>query len=79
MIIFLIILLIGGFFGVAILFASMVVHARSKAKIQARAILDGGEASPKKLKQIKGILATARNDTEAIYLWQKLEEFKLKP
>ena len=74
MIIVLIIILLGGFFLVAFLLAGVVLHAQGKAKKQARAILAGETVSPKQLKRIKQTLSVIKNDTEAAYLWHKLEE-----
>ena len=73
MIIVLFILLVG-FFGFAILMAGIVLHVRGNAKKQARLIIDGATSTPKEITKIQKILSVATNDTEASYLWRKLEE-----
>jgi len=78
MIIILFILLIGGFFGFAILLAGIALHAMGNAKKQARLIMEGAGATDKEINRIKKILSTAQNDTEAAYLWRKLEELNSK-
>jgi len=78
MIIVLFILLIGGFFGFAILMAGIALHVRGNAKKRARLILDGAKTTDKEINKIKKILSVATNDVEAAHLWHKLEELNQK-
>ena len=66
------------FFWFAIALACVIVHKTNQAKKQARRILDGEVVSPARLKDIKYLLSSARNDIEAATLWRKLDDLNQK-
>lgn len=77
MIIFLIIIGIGLFFGLAILLAGGIVWSQSSAKKEAKKILTLGKIeNHKKFEQISKTLATTQNDLEAADLWKRLQELQ---
>lgn len=77
MIIILIIIGIGLFFGLAILLAGGIVWSQSSAKKEAKKILALGKIeNHKKFEQISKTLATTQNDLEAADLWKRLQELQ---
>lgn len=77
MIIILIILGIGLFFGLAFLLTGLIVWGQSSAKKEAKKILALGKIEDhKKFERISRTLSTTTNDLEAADLWKRLQELQ---
>lgn len=73
MIILLVILLIGGFFGVAILLALAVIATQNKAKKEAQRMVDTGDIDKVEARKILKTLSTCK-DNEGKRLYNKLAD-----
>jgi len=65
--------------GISLLLLSIVLNSQDKAKNEAKSILELGKIENyKKFKRISKILATAKDNPEAVDLWKQLQELKSK-
>ena len=77
MIIIIIILVLGLFFGIAILLVTGAVASQSWAKKQAKAMLDKGKVDPEKVSRVLKVLS-ATQDNEGKRLYGKLADLAEK-